>query len=263
MIWLEFAITGIIAGFLAGYLGIGGGLVLVPALTLLLSRNPALAQHAVHMAVATSLATMLLASLSSILAHHRRGAIQWAQTRQLAPGLLLGAVGGAMIADRLSAGALAAVFGVFALLVGLHLLTGREAHSHGRAPGRWLNGLAGLLFGAISSLVGIGGGSMTVPWFLHHGVRARQAVGTAASCGYPIAIAGSISFAWLGRDVAPPGSSLGYIYLPAFAGIAVFSILAAPLGAAAVHRTPPELVRRLFGGFLVLVAIRIFSGWPG
>jgi uncharacterized membrane protein YfcA len=237
--------------------------VLVPALTWLLSRDPATADHAVHMAVATSLSTMLVTSLSSIVAHHRRGAVSWETTRQLAPTLLAGAALGTWIADQLSSPALGAVFGCFALLVGLHLLAGREPGEHLHPPDRLRNGLAGLVIGSISSLVGIGGGSMTVPWLLWHGTRAQNAVATAAACGYPIALAGTAGFVWLGRGEVSAGPVLGYVYLPAFAGIAVFSMLAAPLGAAAVHRSPPALVRRVFGVFLLLVALRMLTGWAG
>jgi len=260
VIWVEFALTGLVAGFLAGYLGIGGGLVLVPVLTWLLSRDPATAAYAVHMAVATSLSTMLLTSLSSILAHQRRGAILWPTVWQLVPGLLAGAVLGAAMADALSKTALAAVFGVFALVVGLHLLLGGKPSAHRDLPGRGRNSVAGAIIGAISSLVGIGGGSMTVPWLLWHGARAQNAVATAAACGYPIALGGTLAFIWLGGDRVSGKFDLGYVHLPAFAGIALFSMLAAPLGAAAVHRSSPEAVRRVFGVFLLLVAARMLVG---
>lgn len=263
MIWLEFALTGIVAGFLAGYLGIGGGLVLVPVLSLLLSRDPATSAHATHMAVATSLSTMLLTSLSSILAHHRRSAVKWSLTRQLAPGLLVGALAGALVADRLSSGALAAVFGAFALLVGLHMLLGKQPTVHDRPAGTGRNTLAGLVFGAISSLVGIGGGSMTAPWFMWHGTRPQSAIATAAACGYPIAVMGTLSYAWLGREAVTGDWSLGYVYLPAFLGISAFTVLSAPLGAAAVHRTPPSRVKRLFGIFLMALALRMIYAWFG
>jgi uncharacterized membrane protein YfcA len=177
--------------------------------------------------------------------------------------LLAGALLGTWIADHLSSPALGAVFGCFALLVGLHLLAGREPGQHVHPGGRLRNGLAGLFIGSISSLVGIGGGSMTVPWLLWHGSRAQQAVATAAACGYPIALAGTAGFVWLGRDEISDGAFLGYVYLPALAGIAAFSMLAAPLGAAAVHRTPAALVRRVFGAFLLLVALRMLAGWAG
>jgi hypothetical protein len=118
----------------------------------------------------------------------------------------------------------------------------------------------GLVIGAISSLIGIGGGALTGPWQLWHGIRAQNAVATSAACGYPIAVAGTLSFVLLGLGSELPGQALGYVNLPAFAGIAVTSALAAPLGAATVHRLPPRIVRRIFGGFLVLVGLRMLAG---
>lgn len=258
MIWIDYALIGLLAGFAAGYLGIGGGLILVPALTFLFSRDSATAAHAVHMAVATSLSTMLVTSLSSIFAHHRHRAIDWPLTRQLAPGLLAGAVSGAIVADWLSTRALAAVFGVYAFIAGLQLIAGSEPRGEKPLPGRSGKGLVGLVIGAISSVVGIGGGSMTVPYLLWHGTRAQNAVATAAACGYPIALAGTAAFIWLGRELDRDAFSLGYVHLYAFAGIVLFSVVAAPLGAAAVHRSPPGMVRRIFGAFLLVVAIRMF-----
>ena len=136
MIWVDYALIGLLAGFLAGYLGIGGGLVLVPALTWLFSRDPATAEFAVHMAVATSLSTMLVTSFSSILAHHRHSAIIWPVALQMAPGLLAGAVTGAIIADWLSTRALGAVFGIYALSAGLQLISGATAGADKPPPGR-------------------------------------------------------------------------------------------------------------------------------
>lgn len=254
VIFVDYAIIGLLAGFLAGYLGIGGGLVIVPALSWLFLRDPALADHAVHLAVATSLATMLLSSLSSIFAHHRRQAILWDVVRRLAPGLVLGAALGALLATRLSTSSLAAVFGVYAALAGLQLLSGREARGAKPLPGAAGSGVTGLLIGAISSMVGIGGGSMTVPWLLWHGRSAGAAVATASACGYPIAVAATVAYFLAG---SPSAELTTYIHLPALAGVAVFSVLSAPLGAAAVHRSPPATVRRLFGAFLLLVAWRM------
>ena len=258
MIWLEFALVGLLAGFSAGYLGIGGGLVLVPALTWIFLGDEATRDLAVHLAVATSLATMLLTSLSSVVAHQRRGGIDWRVVGHLAPGLLLGAVLGAVLADRLSTPALGRVFGAYALLAGLQLLIGAAPRGERALPGPVPGTAIGSVFGAISSLVGIGGGSLTVPWFLWHGMRAQRAVATAAACGYPIAVAGTATFVWLGRDAGTPGEALGYVYGPAFLGIVVVSVIAAPLGAAAVHRSPPHVVRKVFGAMLIAVAIRMW-----
>ena len=256
MIWVEYALTGLFAGFLAGYLGIGGGLVLVPALSWLFSRDPATANVAVQMAVATSLATMLFTSMSSLLAHHRRGAILWSLVRQMIPGLLAGALLGSIIADRIGNVALGNVFGVFALIVGLQMLRGtRQIGSHS-LPGMLAVTGTGFGIGTISSLLGIGGGSMTVPWLLWHRQRVQNAVATAAACGYPIAIAGTLGFILLG-DSTSTAHTLGYVNLPALAGVAVFSVMGAPLGVAAVHRSSPLLAKRFFAAFLLLVAVKM------
>ncbi len=258
MIWIYYALIGLLAGFSAGYLGIGGGLILVPALTWLFGKDPVTAQYAVHMAVATSLSTMLITSMSSIFAHHRRRAIAWPVTLGLSPGLLAGAVAGALLAVRLSTDMLAAVFGIYAALAGLQLLSGREAKGQKPLPGRAGSSITGLIIGAVSSLVGIGGGSLTVPWLLWHGRQVQQAVATAAACGYPIALAGTVSFVVLGQTQNILDSVTGYVHLPAFTGVVLFSVLAAPLGAAAVHNSPPVMVRRIFGAFMLLVAWRMF-----
>ena len=256
MIWVEYALTGLFAGFLAGYLGIGGGLVLVPALSWLFSRDPATANVAVQMAVATSLATMLFTSMSSLLAHHRRGAILWSLVRQMIPGLLAGALLGSIIADRIGNVALGNVFGVFALIVGLQMLRGTRHAGNRSLPGHLAVTGTGFGIGTISSLLGIGGGSMTVPWMLWHGQRVQSAVATAAACGYPIAIAGTLGFVMLG-DINPAAPTLGYVHLPALAGVAVFSVLGAPLGVAAVHRSSPLLAKRFFAAFLLVVAVKM------
>ena len=256
MIWVEYALTGLFAGFLAGYLGIGGGLVLVPALSWLFSRDPATADVAVQMAVATSLATMLFTSMSSLLAHHRRGAILWSLVRQMIPGLLAGALLGSIIADRIGSVALGNVFGVFALVIGLQMLRGTRQTAGRPLPGRLAVTGTGFGIGTVSSLLGIGGGSMTVPWLLWHGQRVQNAVATAAACGYPIAIAGTLGFVILG-DSTSTALTLGYVHLPALAGVAVFSVMGAPLGVAAVHRSSPLLAKRFFAAFLLLVAVKM------
>jgi len=258
---LAFLMIGLLAGYLAGFLGIGGGFVVVPALTWLFLQDPATAPFAVHMAVATSLGTMLVTSLSSIIAHHRRGAIRWPLVRALAPGLVVGAVLGALLADRLDGAALVRVVGIFAILGGLQLVLGKKPTGEKPLPGQPGVSLVGTVIGGISSLIGIGGGALTGPWQMWHGIRAQNAVATSAACGYPIAIAGSLTFVVLGLNGGLPAGALGYVHLPAFAGISVASAVAAPLGAASVHRLPPAMVRRLFGVFLLLVGLRMLAGF--
>jgi uncharacterized membrane protein YfcA len=256
MIWLEYGMTGLLAGFLAGYLGIGGGLVLVPILSWIFSRDPALEGMAVQMAVATSLATMLFTSMSSILAHHKRGAIMWALVKQMIPGLLVGALLGSFIADLIGNTALGNVFGIFALLVGIQMLRGSGDPGNKSVPGRFAVLSTGLGIGSISSLLGIGGGSLTVPWMLWRGQKVQNAIATAAACGYPIAIAGTVGFMFLGESHSS-ATTLGYVHLPALAGVALFSVVGAPLGVAAVHRSSPILAKRFFAVFLLVVAAKM------
>jgi len=256
MIWIEFALSGLFAGFLAGYLGIGGGLVLVPVLSWIFSRDPATADIAVQMAVATSLATMLFTSLSSLLAHHRRGAILWTLVRQMLPGLVLGALLGSLIADGIGNVALGQAFGGFAFFVAVQMLRGSGQAGNRSLPGPLNAATTGFGIGTLSSLLGIGGGSMTVPWLLWHGQRVQNAVATAAACGYPIAVAGTIGFVMLGeQQSATP--SFGYVNLQALAGVSVFSVLGAPLGVAAIHRSTPLLAKRVFAVFLFIVAFKM------
>lgn len=257
MPWLEFALIGAAAGYLAGFLGIGGGLVTVPALTWLFGQLPETRGNAIHYAVATSLATMLAISLSSIIAHHRREAILWPEVRRLVGGLLIGATGGALFASALAPLRLTLVFACFALLAGMQLLASPSIHGEKPLPGLAGTSAVGLAIGAISSMVGIGGGSLTGPWLMWHGIRTQSAIATAAACGYPIAVAGSVAFMFIGESRGLPGPALGYVHGPAWLGIAVTGAIFAPLGAATVHRLSPVLVRRFFGGVLVVVALRL------
>ena len=259
--FLEFAFTGALAGFLAGFLGIGGGFIVVPALTYFFLQDPSTAPWAIHMAVATSLGTMLVTSLSSIIAHHRRGAIRWPLVRSLTGGLIAGAILGALIADYLQGEALVRVFGSFAILAGFQLILARQPAGEKPLPGQPGVSMIGTVIGAISSLIGIGGGALTGPWQMWHGVKAQNAVATSAACGYPIAVAGTFAFVILGLGGDLPPGALGYVHLPAFLGIAVTSALAAPVGVAAVHRLPPKLVKKLFGSFLLLVGVRMLAGF--
>lgn len=252
----EFALIGLVAGLAAGYLGIGGGLIIVPALIHVFSRDPATAGISSHMAVATSLTTMLATSLSSIWAHQRRNAICWQVVKKLLPGLLLGAAMGAWVADQVPTRLLAQICGIFAVLAGLQLLFLKTRKGTHPLPGTSGSTAVGLGIGGVSSLVGIGGGSMTAPWLMWHGVRAQAAVATAAACGYPIALAGSAMFFSLSRGAA---DNLGYIHFPAAAGIALASVLTAPVGAMLVHKSPPHRVRQAFGIFLLLVGARLLT----
>jgi hypothetical protein len=215
-----------------------------------------------HLAIGTSLATIVLTSLSSVWAHHRHGAVRWTAFGAMAPGIVLGALLGAMLAERVPGGNLRVIFGLFELVVALQMGLNLRPAPHRQLPGRLGMGVAGGVIGTVSALVGIGGGTMTVPFLLWCNVPMRQAVATAAACGLPIAVAGAAGFVAAGWEKAalPPGSS-GYLYWPAFLGIVAASMLFAPLGARLAHRLPAVLLKRFFAVFLALLALRMLWPW--
>jgi len=255
---LIFPAIGACSGLLAGLFGIGGGLVIVPALNAVfvagLVAMPADAR--MHVAIGSSLAVIVFTAFSSARAHHGYGAVLWPAVRGLAPGVVAGALLGAALADMLATRALEVVFGVFAaaMAVQIGLAPRVEPADEGRLPR--LPGFlgAGTVIGAVSALGGIGGGVMTVPYLAWHAVPLRTAVGTAAACTLPVALAGAVGYAAAGWGAALPAGASGYLYWPAIAMIAVAAMLTAPLGARLAHRLPVRQLRRLFAVLLLLVA---------
>lgn len=257
---LSFALLlliGLAAGILAGLLGIGGGLVIVPALTLLLTVRQVDENVAVPIAVATSLATMLLTAASAVWFHYRRGAIDWPTIARLGSGVAAGAAAGGWLATIVPGEVLARVFALIAALIGLRMIFATAPRPALRAPFPRLWWLAGPVIGAASALVGIGGGTFNVPYLARNGYTMVRAVANASACGWPIALAGSIVFALLAPGGTGPGHQLGHIWIPGMLAIGVGGLLAAPLGVALAHRLPAAGLRRVFGGVLILVAIRM------
>lgn len=256
--WLLYPALGAIAGVLAGLLGIGGGLVLVGALAWLLPLQGVSADDAMHAALATSLASILVTGASSARSHHRRGSVLWPTVGWLLPGLLLGAWLGSRVATLLAGDALRWGVSGFCLLMAAQLLAQwprpREHPAGLPAPrGPALVGAGGII-GAVSALVGIGGGSMTVPLLIWRGVAPVRAVGTSSACGVGIALASAAGYATHSPAVLMPAWSLGYVYLPAALGVGIASVLSAPLGVRLAHRIQPATLRRVFAGFLLLMA---------
>jgi uncharacterized membrane protein YfcA len=253
--------TGALAGLLAGLLGVGGGLVIVPALAALFSLRDFPTDSLMHFAIGTSLATIVPTSIASLLSHHRRGAIHWQAVRGLAPGIVPGAVGGAWLAGQITSPGLRLLFGGFELLVALQLLAGRQPTGHHPLTGASRLGLVGAVIGAVSALLGIGGGTLTVPFLLWNRVDILRAVASAAACGLPVAITGAVAFGAgaAGSGGAPGGMYTGFIYWPAVAGIAATSILAAPLGARLAHYLPKTVLQRIFALVLALIGLRMIS----
>ena len=253
-----YLLTGAIAGMLAGLLGIGGGLVIVPALALLFARQGFPADTIMHFAVGTSLATIIPTSISSLLAHNRRDSVHWPVVRGMLPGILVGALASAWLARQISSEGLAQVFGVFVLLVAVQLFIGARPAAHRRLPGRAGQAGAGGLIGLVSGLLGIGGGTLTVPYLLWHSVDIRMAVGTAATIGLPIAVAGTLGFILGGLGLqAQPGLNSGYVYWPAMAAVVLASVPAAPLGAHLAHHLPRSTLQRVFALILVVIGAKM------
>ena len=254
--------VGAAAGLLAGLLGVGGGLVIVAALAWILPAQGVPPSAVMHVALATSLATILATSLSSTRAHLARGSVMWPTVRALVPGLLLGGALGALLADRLPGGVLRLGVAGFCFVAAVQLATRRTPPEGdpGAVPrGAALAGWGGLI-GAVSALVGIGGGSLTVPLLIHRGAVPVRAVGTSAACGFAIALASAAGYVWGGHDAEglPPGS-WGYVHLPAAGAIAVASVLLAPAGAALAHRLRGVVLQRLFAGFLALMGVAVLA----
>ena len=253
--------TGVLSGLLAGLLGVGGGVIIVPALILVFGHLGFAPAWLAHLAVGTSLASIIGTGWSSTLAHHRRGAVQWGLFRRLVPGIILGAWAGAAIAALLPQAGLQRLFGGFLCYVGVRMLWPRGQGIRQARPGKWGMALAGGGIGALSAIVGIGGGTLTVPYLVRTGLDLRRAVATSSACGVPIALAGALGFVisgW-GRE-GLPAMSTGFVYWPAVLGILITSVPMAPLGARLAHRLPVPLLSRIFGTLLLLMAAKLLLG---
>lgn len=250
--------VGAAVGFLAGLLGVGGGAIIVPALFWIFTAKGFSNAHLMHMAVGTSLACILFGSLSSLRAHHQHAAVNWKILRAIVPGILIGTFLGSLLADLLSTRALKIFFGAFMLVIATQLLFDVKPRPHREIPGRWGLSAAGGVIGALSSLIGIGGAALSVPFMAWCNVRLHEAIGTASAIGFPIALAGSLGYFASGYAKPDlPAYSVGYLYLPALAGIAVVSVLTAPLGARAAHALPVGKLKKVFSFFLYAVATQM------
>jgi len=253
-----YAMIGGVAGILAGLFGIGGGLVIVPMLVFAFSRQGMPQASIMQMALATSMASILFTAVSSFLAHHRRGAVRWDIVRRISLGIVLGTLAGATVASRLPTVFLKGFFAVFLVYVSATMLRNKKPAPSRQLPGTWgMFGMGGVI-GLISSWVGIGGGTLSVPFMLWCNVAAHTAVGTSAAIGFPIALAGTAGYVLGGLSASGmPAWSAGYIYLPALVGIAAASVLTAPIGVRLAHSLPVDRLKRAFALLLVVVAIRM------
>lgn len=266
--YLLFPLLGLVAGVLAGLLGIGGGLVIIVALAWMLPLFGIPPEASMHAALASSLASIVLTGLSSARAHARRGSVLWPTVAWLVPGMLLGGWLGSDLAVALDGTALRWIVAGYCLVAAWQIGFGRTrapADGSGVAPPRgWPLTVAGTGIGALSAVVGIGGGSMTVPLLVWRGVQPVRAVGTSSACGVAIGLASALGYALHAPAGALPQHAVGYVYLPAALGVAAASVLAAPWGTRLAHAISGQALRRVFALFLLLVALSIpWSGVSG
>ncbi|MGI6655393.1 MAG: sulfite exporter TauE/SafE family protein [Desulfobulbus sp.] len=256
--------VGLVAGVLAGLLGVGGGVVIVPMLFFCFTLQGIAADQIMHLALGTSLASIIFTSISSFMAHHRRGAVDWTIVRRIVLGILIGTFLGTFVASRLSTGFLRIFFCVFLYAVATQMFLNKKPKASRDLPGPTGMFGVGSIIGVVSALVGIGGGSLSVPFMIWCNVPAHRAVGTSAAIGFPIAIAGALGYIVnnLHATNLPP-YSWGYVYLPALAGIVCASVLTAPLGAKIAHALPVDRLKRIFALFLYAVATRMAWGLLG
>jgi len=258
IVLIAYLLTGVLAGITAGLLGLGGGAIIVPILYSIFLMLDIAPGSTMHLAVGTSLATIVFTALSSGFSHYRLGNVQIKTILYLAPGIIIGALTGAAIADVLPTDILKRVFGLFELMIAMQIGFGFKPAPHRSLPTKTGLAASGGVIGTISSIIGIGGGSLTVPFLLWCNVTMREAVGTSAACGLPIAIAGVIGFIITGLDNAGlPKWSWGYVYLPAALCILSTSIFFAPIGAKLAHRLPILTLKRIFAVFLALVGLKM------
>lgn len=261
-VWLfGYLSIGAVAGFFAGLLGVGGGAIMVPVLALMFAAQGFPEAHLMHLALGTSMAAIVFTSMSSLRAHHRHGAVRWPIVRAIAPGILLGTFSGAQLASRLPTRPLAIFFVAFMSYVALQMLANIKPK-----PSRQLPGPAGMFavgggIGAVSALVAIGGGSLSVPFMTWCNIRMHEAIGTSSAIGLPIALAGTAGYlVGSGGTAALPAGSFGYVYLPALAACVTMSVLTAPLGAKAAHRLPVATLKKIFAAVIFLLLAKMTHG---
>ena len=255
---LLYCFLGSIVGVLAGLLGVGGGLVIVPMLVFTFNHQQINPEIIMHLALGTSLATIIFTSISSFMAHHKRGAVLWQTVRRITIGILTGTFIGSCFVTLLSTEILKSFFVVFLYFVAYQFLTNRKPNASMELPGIFGMFVSGNIIGFVSSMVGIGGGALSVPFMIWRNVIVHQAIGTSSAIGLPIAIAGTIGFIYNGWDNSlTPAHSAGFIYLPALLGIAAISVLTAPIGVKLAHSLPVNKLKKIFAFLLIAVGTRM------
>jgi len=256
--WIVYLLMGLFVGFFAGMLGIGGGLILVTLMVFLFSLQGFSADRIVHIALGTSLTSIVFTSISSLRGHHRHGAVRWDIVKMATPGLVAGTLLGTFVADRIASKYLAVFFVAFVYYSAVRMFVEMKPKPTRTLPGRTGMSVAAIITGIVSSLVGGGGGLLSIPLMTMCNVPMRNAVGTSAALGLPIAIAGAAGYLYngLGQDHLPP-LTLGYVYVPALVGIVIGTFVTVPAGVKAAHAMPVPRLRKIFAVILFLMATRM------
>ena len=258
--WWAYLAIGAAVGFLAGLLGIGGGMVLVPMLFFVFTAKGFATEHLMHLALATGLATILFTSLSSVRAHHRHGGVDWAVARAMSPGIMAGSLAAALAAGLIPTRPLAVFFTGFMFYAAAQMFVEVKPKAARQLPGRPGLFAAGAGIGAVSSVLAAGGAFMTIPFLAWCNMPIKRAIGTAAAVGFPIALAGSVGYIVQGmRAQGLPEGTLGYVYVPALALIVAASMPVAPLGARLAYRLPVRRLRVVFSLMLLALALRMLA----
>nr|WP_267869055.1 sulfite exporter TauE/SafE family protein [Shewanella electrodiphila] len=251
-------VLGGFVGFMAGLLGIGGGLIIVPALIYLLPWVGVESSQLTHVAIATSLASIILTSLSSAVAHNKRGNVPWTLFKPMLPGILIGALASGFISEQIASDDLQRAFAVFVVLMAIQMAFPFKPKANKQTPKFVVLFLVSTLIAIIAGLMGIGGGVLLVPFLTFCGLQMRQAVGFSSVTGCLIAISGTTGYIIAGMKVTDlPEGTFGFIYLPALAGIIISSMLIAPLGVKAASTWPTPILKRVFAGLLMIVGIKM------
>ncbi len=256
---IYYLILGLFVGYVSGLFGIGGGLFMVPILTFMFEVQNIPVHNILHLALGTSMATILFTSLSSTYQHHAHRAINWQLFRFMTPGILLGTALGALLMAYVSVRYLTLFFVIFVYFAAVQMLAGFKPDAMRDYPTRTNVTIAGMVIGGISSIVSIGGGVLSVPYLVWHKQALRNAIATSAALGFPIAVGGTIGYIVNGYagGIALPQYSLGYVYLPVLFCLVVGTMVTAPFGAAATHRMPVDVLRKMFALILFILASKM------
>ena len=253
-----YALTGIFAGLIGGMLGLGGGIIIVPVLHYVFTQQGFASSVVMHQAVTTSLATIIITSLFATYTHHQKKAVSWSIVNRIAPGALLGACLGALVADSLSSNILRILFGLFEILVAIQIWFEIKPMSNISLPGAGGFTISGLGIGLFSTLLGIGGGTLTVPFLLWLNQHMRSAVAISSACSIPIALVATITFIFVSRDNSNIFThSIGYLYWPAALIIVMMTIFFAPIGARLAHYLPIEILKHIFAVLLMFIGVKM------